>query len=86
VDHRNQTLQLNFQTPDNSKNLIHFIVLFSDSLFKCHCLLHNPNSAFYQIFHFTKFFVLFTHLFYNAFQNCFYRLIYSEIDMDYENF
>ena len=86
MDHRNQTSQLNFQTPENLKYLINFIILFSKSLFICRCLLHNPSSVVYRFLNFKKFAVLIFHLFFNDSQNCFYRLIYLEIDKVSKNF
>jgi len=65
VDHRNQTSQLNFQTPENLKYQINFIILFSKSLFICRCLLHNPNSVVNQFLNFQKFAVLIFCLFFN---------------------
>jgi len=79
VVHRNQTSQLYFQTPKNLKNQINFIILFSKSLFKCRCLLHNQNSVDYQFLNFKKFAVLIFYLFFNDYQNCFYRIIFLEM-------
>ena len=86
MDHRNQTSQLNFQTPEYLKYQINFIILFSKSLFICRCLLHNPNSVGDHFFNFQKFAVLIFYLFFNDYQNCLYIIICLEIHIVSENF